>query len=101
MNKNIQTARLSVLGLSIAYGLVWALSLFALSMITGYMDLDDDLVDIIATYYDGYGLGLQGALVGALYGFVDGAIGGALIALIYNGVTKGLCCICCCKKNKK
>ena len=98
MKENCTTPKLSIVGLGVAFGAVWALSLFMLSMLGTYFDFDSQLVEDMGNYYEGYGLGLVPALIGSALGFLDAGIGGAMIALVYNGVVK-LMQKKCCKKH--
>jgi len=73
------------LGLSI--GLIWAIAVFVMSMLsaTGY---SPTFMSIINETYLGTGPGLMGSLIGLAYGFVDGFIGGYLVAWVYNKICK-------------
>jgi hypothetical protein len=76
-----------------ALGLVWALSVFLMGMLTQWMpNYFGDLVQGIGHFYVGYTGSWVGALIGALWGFVDMFIFGFLVAWVYNRLQS-----CCCK----
>ena len=83
--------KLSVRGLIVAGGLVWALTFF----VVGYANLQwppygKAFLDLMSSIYPGYktAVGLQGVLVGTGYALVDGAIAGMLFGWFYNAVAK-------------
>ena len=83
--------KLSVKGLMVAAGFVWALTFF----VVAYANLQwppygKAFLDLMSSIYPGYktAQGLQGVLVGTGYALVDGAIAGMLFGWLYNGVTK-------------
>lgn len=75
--------KLSVKRLTLSLGIVsgGSMALIALGGMAGYWI---EMVELIQSFYPGYGAHWQGFLLGAIYGFIDGAIGGALIAWLYN-----------------
>ena len=83
--------KLSVRGLMVAAGIVWALTFFAV----GYANLQwppygKAFLDLMSSIYPGYktAVGLQGVLVGTGYALVDGAITGMIFGWLYNAVAK-------------
>ncbi|OGQ83628.1 MAG: hypothetical protein A3F90_16285 [Deltaproteobacteria bacterium RIFCSPLOWO2_12_FULL_60_19] len=83
--------KLSVKGLMVAAGIVWALTFF----VVAYANLQwppygKAFLDLMSSIYPGYktAVGLQGVLVGTGYALVDGAIAGMIFGWLYNGVTK-------------
>ena len=82
--------RLSVLGLGISLGLVWAITLLILAAGSACLGIGDEFVKLLGSLYVGYDASLLGSLIGFAWGFVDAFVGGVLIALVYNGVT---CCL--------
>ena len=89
--------RLSVLGLGISLGIVWAVAMLITGIGATYFDYGNQFVEMFGSIYMGYEASLVGSLIGCAWGFVDAFVGGVIIALVYNGVT---CCLSgCCKKN--
>ena len=83
--------KLSVKGLMVAAGIVWALTFFVIA----YANLQwppygKAFLDLMVSIYPGYktAVGLQGALVGAGYALVHGAIAGMIFGWFYNAVAK-------------
>ncbi len=79
--------RMSIKGLSLAVGGVWAGSVLLVGLAhlvwPGY---GTALLDLAASLYPGFhpADGLGAIIVGTLYALVDGAIGGAIFAWLYN-----------------
>ncbi len=83
--------KLSVKGMAIAMGIMWALSV----LITGLAAMHGVggmFVEVMASIYKGYDASVKGALIGAGWAFADGFIGGAVLAFLYNK------CAGCCHK---
>ena len=80
--------RLSVKGLTLACGIVWALGVFcvgAANLI--WPSYGVEFLRLIASAYPGYKAmhaGFGAVVVGTLYALVDGAVCGAIVAAIYN-----------------
>ena len=84
--------KLSVKGLAMAGGIIWALAV----LVAGLANLwwppyGDAFVELMKSLYPGYRdmTGLVGVLVGTVYGLVDGAIWGAVFAWVYNAFAGG------------
>lgn len=88
--------RLSPLALGFALGVMWAIGLFALgilSMLTGY---GSEMVTLMGTVYLGYSATFLGSIIGAVWALVDGFIGGYILAWLYNW-----CAYCGCRHKHK
>ncbi len=81
--------KISPLGLGMALGLVWLMSIVIISLLAMYVGYGVALVDLLATVYSGYELSAIGILIGAGWSFLDGFIGGGLIAFFYNLFVRG------------
>lgn len=84
-------SKISIWGLGVAIGIVWAISCFVAG-ITAIFGWGNTLVEVIGSFYIGYEPTFGGAILGAIWGFVDGFIGGALIAFFYDLVTRNMWC---------
>jgi hypothetical protein len=71
------------LALGIAVGLVWAIGVF-LAGIFAMFHWGNAFVDVIGSFYIGYGASIIGAIIGALWAVVDGFVAGYVIAWVYN-----------------
>lgn len=78
------STRLSVLGLGLALGTTWALSMLILGLAQWHFGYGGAWVQLLGTVYVGYGPTILGSLFGLVWGFVDGFIGGVVIAWLYN-----------------
>ncbi len=75
--------KLSYKGLILALGFTWAIYL----LFNGWVAIGGwatELVNVMGSYYIGYGPTFLGGIIGGIWGFIDGAIAGFLIALFYN-----------------
>jgi hypothetical protein len=79
--------KLSLKGLALAAGILWALALF----LTGVTNLiwppyGEAFLKMMASVYPGYhaARSIGGLIVGTLYAFFDGAIFGLVFGWIYN-----------------
>jgi len=87
------TMKLSVCGLALTLGILWAVSFLFVGMINRFEPRYAPLfLETIQGLYPGYiaGYGLKNLSIGVIWAFIDGAVGGALLAWIYNRFT---CCI--------
>ena len=83
--------KLSVKGLMVAAGIVWALTfLFVAYANLQWPPYGKAFLDLMGSLYPGYktAMGLQGVLVGTAYALVDGAIAGMIFGWLYNAVAK-------------
>jgi hypothetical protein len=79
--------KLSVKGLSLSMGLVWAFC----NLLAGWTAMfgwAGKYVDLMSSIYIGYTPTWVGGVIGGIWAFFDGAIGGLLIAFIYNKITR-------------
>jgi hypothetical protein len=79
--------RLQPVPLGIAVGVLSAAYIF-LAAIFAMFGWGVPVVDLIASFYIGYGPTILGAIIGAIWALVDGFVFGALIAWIYNMVAQ-------------
>lgn len=84
MAAQTQYSKLNVLGLGIALGLVWAISMFFVGLTAWLYSWGNTFVDMMGSIYVGYKPTMVGSFYGAIFGFIDGFIGGVLIAWFYN-----------------
>ena len=87
--------KLSPMGLGLALGTLWALSVFLVALLA-YLGFEGGLVAMLHHMNGEYEPSLVGIVVAALVAMVDGFIHGALVAWLYNWFAN-----CCCKKNGK
>ena len=76
--------RLNLKALALSCGILWALCLFLVTLIslgTGYADA---LLEVVASIYPGYSVSALGLILGLIYGFVDGAIAALIFGWVYN-----------------
>jgi hypothetical protein len=79
--------KLQPLALGVAFGVLWAFSVFFAGLFAMY-GWGTAMVAALGSFYLGYGASIAGAVIGALWAFVDGFVGGFIIAWIYNKVAK-------------
>lgn len=72
----------------LACGILWAVGIFILGIISTYTNWGAAMQDIIASVYIGYNAGWIGAIVGAIWAFIDGFIGGFILIWLYNKLSK-------------
>ena len=70
------------LGLSV--GIIWALGLVIITLLSMYAGIWGEGVSFLSQFYIGYEESLQGILIGIVYAFLDGFIGSWLVATLYN-----------------
>lgn len=76
--------RLNLKALALSCGILWALCLFLvtlISLVTGYADA---LLEVVASIYPGYSVSALGLILGLIYAFVDGAIAALIFGWVYN-----------------
>jgi hypothetical protein len=76
--------RLNLKALSLTCGILWAVVLFLLTLIslgTGYAEA---FLRVVASIYPGYSVSGVGVLLALIYGFVDGAVGALIFGWVYN-----------------
>ncbi len=84
MTQKIQAARLEVVSLGLAFGIMWALGVFILGIMAAAADWGTEIVVLMSSVYLGFDPTFAGSLIGAAWGFVDAGVGGLLIAWLYN-----------------
>lgn len=77
--------KLQPVPLGVAIGVLSAAYIF-LAAIFAMFGWGVPVVDLIGSFYIGYGPTIFGAIIGAIWAFVDGLVCGAVIAWIYNMV---------------
>ena len=76
--------RLNLKALALSCGILWALCLFLVTLIslgTGYADA---FLKVVASVYPGYSVSALGLILGLIYAFVDGAIAALIFGWVYN-----------------
>ncbi|MFQ5869620.1 MAG: bacteriophage holin [Candidatus Zixiibacteriota bacterium] len=76
--------RLNLKALALSCGILWALCLFLVTLIslgTGYADA---FLEVVASVYPGYSVSGLGLIIGLIYAFVDGAIAALIFGWVYN-----------------
>lgn len=68
----------------LAAGILWAIGMFLLTLISIYTSYAAELLNLIATVYPGYSITLFGSIVGLIYGFIDGFVGCFIFVWLYN-----------------
>ena len=87
-------AKLHIWSLGLAIGVVWAVAVFFVGLISGWCeDWGREFVTMIGSVYYGYTASFLGSIIGLIWGFIDGFIGGVVIAWLYN-----FFCCCCCRE---
>jgi|TARA_Y100000589_G_scaffold65259_1_gene56784 riboflavin transporter FmnP len=82
-------ARMDVLGMSIAVGVLTGLALFLATAILLLQDVPAGYpigphLNVLSDYLPGYSVSWAGSVAGLLDGFVLGAIAGFVVALLWN-----------------
>jgi len=75
---------LNIKAMSIAFGLVWGISIFVITWCIILLEGSSDTATFIGKFYIGYSLTPVGSLIGLMWGIIDGAIGGVMFGWIYN-----------------
>lgn len=78
--------KISVKGLALGFGALWAFYIMTAGWIAAF-GWPVKFVEAFATLYIGYGPGFVGGIIGGIWGFFDGAVAGAIIAIVYNWAT--------------
>ena len=79
-----RVAKLNPNALGLAFGVVMAISMLLLSLMTVWLSWGGIILSHINLIYLGYDATIYGSVIGALWGFVDGFICGYLVAWLYN-----------------
>lgn len=80
--------KFNAINLGMALGITWALYLLFIGISAWQFGWGTEAVNMISTWYIGYGPDLYGSILGAIWGFIDGFIGGFIVAWIYNKLQK-------------
>ena len=73
--------------LGVAIGVLWSASVF-LAAIFAMFGWGVAFVNVLASFYLGYGASIIGGIIGAVWAAIDGFVAGFVIAWIYNMVAK-------------
>jgi len=94
-------SRFNTCAMGFASGILWGVFLFAMGIIAAHYNWGQDLVKAFGSFYIGYDIGTNGAIIGLLWGFLCGFINGFIFAGLYNlclGCPKCNCSFCQCKE---
>jgi hypothetical protein len=91
--------RLNPVGLGLAFGILWGISILLLGLIATYYAYGHDFVVTMGNLYPGYTPSIRGSILGAVIAFIDSFIMGFLIAWLYNKFSN--CGCACCDKSVK
>lgn len=75
---------LNVINFGLAIGIVTGIYIFFAGLISWKFAWGMPMVQMMGSWYRGFGPTMGGSLIGAIWGFADGFILGAVIAWIYN-----------------
>ena len=90
--------KLSMMGLGLALGVFWALSMLVLGLLSYYIDYGTTFVTAVNSLYLISEVTLGNVLISTVIAFVDGFIDGVIIAFLYNLFCGK--CSCCSKKGE-
>jgi hypothetical protein len=88
--------KLSPVGLGLACGILWGISLFIMGLLAYSYSYGRPFVEAMSALYLGFEPTVKGSIIGGIIGFIDAFIMGFLIAWLYNRFT---CCSCCTKES--
>lgn len=89
-----ETAKLSVLGLGLAIGIIWGVGMLLVGLFGWSADYGTAFLNAMGSIYIGYTATFWGSIIGGIWGFIDGFVFGVLVAWLYN------CFSCCGCKGK-
>ena len=92
-------ARLSAVGLGVAFGVVTALFMLGFAWAVWYDGSTSAIITQWAEIYPGYAATIKGGAIGGAWGFIEGFICGLLVGWIYNLCVCCCSCGCCCAKS--
>jgi hypothetical protein len=84
MTQDQHHTTLGVVSFGLALGLTWAIFVFVLGIVAGFLGWGVGIGVALSTLYVGYDATLIGAIAGAVWAFVNGLVAGVLIAWFYN-----------------
>jgi len=70
--------------LGLSGGILWALSMFVMTVISLYTGYAADFLNLMGSIYPGYTISWIGSFFGMIYGFLDAFLGLFLLAWLYN-----------------
>jgi len=76
--------KLNATALGLAFGIVWAVAMFLVVVISMYADWGGAFVNVMGSVYVGIESTWTGAFLALPWGFVDGFIGLYLMGWLYN-----------------
>jgi hypothetical protein len=76
--------KLNATALGLALGILWAVGLALLVLLSLYANWGNQWVELIGSVYWGVDVSLMGALIALPWAFLDAFIGGFLVAWLYN-----------------
>lgn len=76
--------KLSIKGLGLAFGILWAASMLIMGLLATYTNYGGGFINAMSQMYPGAGVGIGHVLIGTVIGFIDGFVGGAILAWLYN-----------------
>ncbi len=76
--------KLNATAFGLALGIIWAVFLFLVVLLSMYANWGNALVELIGSLYLGVNASWIGALIALPWAFVDAFIGGFLVAWLYN-----------------
>lgn len=91
--------KLSPVGLGLAFGVLWGISILILGLVATYYAYGHDFVATMGNLYPGYTPSVKGSILGALIAFIDAFLMGFIIAWLYNKFSDCRC-TCCTKEPK-
>lgn len=72
----------------LACGILWAITVFLLTVLSVYTGYGDSFLGVVASIYPGFHVTLGGSIIGLIYGFFCGFIGGYIFIWFYNKLAK-------------
>lgn len=79
---------LNTKNLALSAGIMWALSMFIMTIISMYTGYASQFINLMESIYPGYNLSWGGSILGLIYGFVDGFVGLYIFGWLYNKLNK-------------
>ena len=69
---------------ALAFGILWAVGMFLLVLMSLYLNWGNAIVELMGSGYLGVDVSLKGAFLALPWAFVDAFIGGYVFAWLYN-----------------
>lgn len=76
--------QLNVLAMGLAAGIMLAVFMLFLGILSGVFGIGTPLVELYASFYVGFANNVLGMIIGTLWGFVYGFLMGIITAWLYN-----------------